>query len=63
LGKEYGADYMLKGFINTIMDEKKGTKLIFYQVNLEMMDIENNIKVWIGDKKIKKVIKKSRFGL
>jgi len=63
LGKEYGADYMLKGSINTIMDERKGTKLIFYQVTLEMMDIENNIKVWLGDKKIKKVIKKSRFGL
>lgn len=62
LGKEYGADYMLKGSINSILDEKKGTKLIFYQVTLEMMDIENNVKVWLGDKKIKKVIKKSRFG-
>lgn len=62
LGKEFGADYMLKGTINSILDEKKGTKLIFYQVDLVMVDIENNIKVWFGDKKIKKIIKRSRFG-
>ena len=62
LGKEFGADYMLTGTINSILDEKKGTKLIFYQVTLEMVDIESNIKVWFGDKKIKKIIKKSRFG-
>lgn len=60
---EYAADYMLKGAINSILDEKRGTKLIYYQVTLEMVDIENNIKVWFGDKKIKKVIKKSLFGL
>lgn len=62
LGKEYAADYMLKGTINSILDEKGKTKITFYQVTLEMVDIENNIKVWFGDKKIKKRIKKSRFG-
>lgn len=63
LGKEHAADFMLKGTINSIIDEKGRTKLIYYQVTLEMMDIEKNIKVWFGDKKIKKLIKKSRFGL
>lgn len=62
LGKEYGADYMLKGTINSILDEKGNTKLVYYQVTLEMIDIENNVKVWFGDKKIKKIIKRSRFG-
>lgn len=59
-GKEIGADYLLKGTINTILDEAKGTKVIFYQVDLEMIDIENNIKVWFGQKKIKKIIERSR---
>lgn len=59
-GKEIGADYMLKGTINTILDEAKGTKVIFYQVDLELIDIEKNIKVWFGQKKIKKVIERSR---
>ena len=62
VGKEIGADYMLKGVINTIQDEEKGTKVIYYQINLEMIDIENNIKVWLGDKKIKKVIERRRLG-
>lgn len=62
LGKEIGADYMLKGTINTILDEAKGIKAIFYQVDLEMIDLENNTKVWFGQKKIKKIIERSRLG-
>lgn len=62
MGKERGADYMLKGTINSIQDEERGTKLVYYQVTLEIVDIESNVKVWFGDKKIKKIIKKSRIG-
>ena len=62
LGKETGADYMLKGTINTIQDQQGGTQVVFYQVTLEMVDLETNAKVWFGDKKIKKVIAKTRFG-
>lgn len=62
-GMETGADYMLKGSINTIKDKEGGETVMFYQVNLELIDIQNNKKVWIGEKKIKKYIKQSRFGL
>ena len=62
VGKEIGADYMLKGVLNTIQDEEKGTKVVYYQINLEMIDIESNVKVWLGDKKIKKVVEKRRLG-
>ncbi|MFH1259090.1 MAG: penicillin-binding protein activator LpoB [Elusimicrobiota bacterium] len=59
-GKEYGADFMLKGQINTIMDEAGKTKLKYYQIELELIDLESNEKVWIGQKKIKKVVQRSR---
>lgn len=59
-GKEFGADYMMIGTINTILDEADGVQAKFYQVDLEMIDMGNNKKVWIGQKKIKKVISKSR---
>jgi uncharacterized protein (TIGR02722 family) len=59
-GKEIGADYIMKGNISTILDEAEGTKAIFYQVDLEMVDLENNVKVWFGQKKIKKVVEKKR---
>lgn len=59
-GKEIGADYMMKGTIATILDEADGTKAVFYQVDLQMVDLESNAKVWFGQKKIKKVIEKKR---
>lgn len=59
-GKETGADYMMKGTIATILDEADGTKAVFYQVDLHMIDLENNAKVWYGQKKIKKVVEKKR---
>jgi uncharacterized protein (TIGR02722 family) len=62
-GRELGADYMLQGSINSIEDKEGGKKVVFYQVDLELIDLETNRKVWIGDKKIKKYVKKSAFGL
>ncbi len=61
MGMEAGADYMLKGGINTIEDKEGGKSVMFYQINLELIHIETNKKVWIGEKKIKKFIKRSRF--
>jgi hypothetical protein len=63
LGNEIGADVMLIGSINTIADQEGNKKVMFYQVNMELIEIETNRKVWMGDKKIKKYIKKDRFKL
>ena len=54
---------MLKGSINSIKDEIKGKYVILYQVNLELIDLTNNQKVWIGEKEIKKFVKRSKFSL
>lgn len=59
-GKEIGADYMMKGTISTILDEAEGVKAVFYQVDLEMIGLENNVKSWFGQKKIKKVVERKR---
>jgi hypothetical protein len=59
-GREIGADYMMKGTISTILDEAEGVKAVFYQVDLEMVDLENNVKSWFGQKKIKKVVERKR---
>ena len=63
MGKEIGADFMLIGGINSIIDAAGGTKLRFYQIELELINLETNEKVWIGQKKIKKIVEQSRFGL
>ncbi len=60
-GKELGADYMMIGSVGSIVDEEGKDKVIYYQVNLELIDIETNEKVWIGQKEIKKYIGKGKF--
>lgn len=56
-GLENGADYILQGSINSIVDAHKKKKTVTYQVNLELTNIETNEVVWIGDKKIAKYVK------
>ncbi len=57
---ETGADFVLLGGIKSITDEIEGTRVVFYQTDLEMIDIESMEKVWIGTKKIKKEISKKK---
>jgi hypothetical protein len=55
-GKELGADYIMQGSVNSIVDSYRKEKVVMYQINLELTDLETNEIVWIGDKKIKKYI-------
>lgn len=56
-GMENGADYILQGSINSIVDARKRKKSVTYQINLELTNMETNEVVWIGDKKISKMVK------
>jgi uncharacterized protein (TIGR02722 family) len=58
-GNETGADFMMIGSINTIVDQEGKRSVIYYQVNMELINLETNAKVWIGEKKIKKFVQKS----
>ncbi len=63
LRDETGADYMLSGTIEVIIDREGGTEVKFYQIDLNLTDIESNERVWIGQAKIKKEITRSGLGL
>ncbi|MBD3393766.1 MAG: penicillin-binding protein activator LpoB [Chitinivibrionales bacterium] len=60
---EAGADLMLIGSINTIADQEGSKAVMYYQVDLELIDLETHKKLWIGDKKIKKYITRSKTKL
>jgi hypothetical protein len=60
-GMEHGADYMLGGVINSIEDQEGGEMVIFYQIDLNLINLEKNTKVWLGQKKIKKYIGRSGY--
>ncbi len=56
-GLEQGADYILQGSINSIVDSHKRKKVTYYKINLELTNIETNEVVWIGEKEIAKYIR------
>jgi len=61
MGQEYGADFMLSGQINTIIDMEGRTQVRYYQVDLTLISLADNRKVWLGQKKIKKEVVNSKL--
>ena len=63
MGNETGADFMLKGTINTIIDAIEGEQVRFYQIDITLIDLSTNRMVWAGQQKIKKSIERSGLRL
>lgn len=63
LAEELGADFLLQGSIKSITDAADGQKVVFYQVNLQLVNTETNETVWIGEKKHKKTVSQGKFKL
>lgn len=61
LAEETGADFMLQGSIKTIIDSADGVKAKFYQTDLQLIHLETSEKVWIGTKKIKKIVTQNKY--
>jgi hypothetical protein len=59
MGREVGADFMLKGSINSILDTEGKEQVRYYQIDLTLISMADNRKVWVGQKKIKKMVKKA----
>lgn len=62
LQRETGADFMLLGEIQSIEDRERGQSVVFYQVDLALVNLETNTKTWVGQHKIKKFIERPRLG-
>jgi penicillin-binding protein activator len=60
LGMERGASYILQGEIQSIEDREGRRRVVFYQVDLSLVDLESNNRVWVGQHKIKKYVEGSR---
>jgi penicillin-binding protein activator len=58
---ELGADFTLQTVINSQNETDGGGKAVrAYLVNMELLDVETNEKVWIGERKIRKTIKRAK---
>ena len=71
LGMELGANYIMQGELQAIQDEEetvrfgltRNEKIVFYQVDATIIDLETNVMVWAGQEKIKKYIERKPLGL
>ena len=61
LANETGADFMLIGSVKTMVEHVNNVSTRTYWVYAELIDIESNRKLWLGENsEIKKVITKSK---
>ena len=58
--QEIGADFILGGTINTIIDSEGKTAVKFYQVDLTLTSILSQQVVWGGQKKIRKLVENKK---
>ena len=49
------------GTINTIVDPSGDTQVRFYQVNMTLISLADNRKVWVGQKDIRKLVTRSKL--
>lgn len=61
-GQEVGARYALTGELQAIEDVDGRERVVYYQVDASLVDLETNTKVWVGQHKIKKYVERARFG-
>jgi uncharacterized protein (TIGR02722 family) len=63
MAQEQGANYMLQGTIEAIEDADGREKVVYYQVDATLVDLQSNEKIWVGQHKIKKYVEKPRLRL
>lgn len=60
-GNETGADFTLQTIVNSQNEtDGEGHSVRAYLVNMELVNVETNEKVWIGEKQIRKVVSQAK---
>ncbi len=62
LAMEQGAQFMLQGDVQAIEDAQGRERVVTYQIDATLVDLETNAKVWVGQHKIKKYVDRRRIG-
>ena len=61
-GKQVGADFVIYGRLANIQKKKGSLKDVYFNFNLNLVNVETAILEWKEEKEIRKVSKKSVFG-
>ena len=62
-GSQIGADYILNGRLDSIVQQAGSQKTVYYKLTLNLTDLKKNIIVWTDHKQIRKLYKKQHVGL
>jgi uncharacterized protein (TIGR02722 family) len=62
-GNQVGADLILNGRIDSIVQQAGKDKTVYYKVTLNMTNLSTGLIVWTNHKQIRKAYKKQRVGL
>jgi hypothetical protein len=49
--------------VQSIEDSEGREKIIYYQIDATLIDLESNQKVWVGNHRIKKYVERRRLGM
>ena len=55
-----GADFMMMGVVNSVVDQEGGSAIVYYKVDLSLTDLRNWEKVWIGSAERKHLVEGSK---
>ncbi len=62
MGEESGANFALSGSIDSMVDQLDGKRVTSYQVDIKLINLQTTREVWNGQKKIKKLMERKKFG-
>lgn len=62
-GGQIGADYILNGRLDSIVQEVGKDKTVYYKITLNMTNLKTGLTAWTNQKQIRKAFKKKSIGL
>jgi uncharacterized protein (TIGR02722 family) len=61
-GGQVGADLIMNGRLDSIVQEAGRDKTIYYKLTMNMTNLKTGLIVWTGQKQLRKTFKKQRIG-
>jgi uncharacterized protein (TIGR02722 family) len=61
-GGQVGADLILNGRLDSIVQEAGRDKTVYYKLTMNMTNLKTGLIVWTGQKQMRKIFKKQRVG-
>ena len=62
-GGQVGADFIVNGRLDSIVQEVGKDKTVYYKITLNMTNLKTSVITWTGQKEIRKAYKKKSIGL